>query len=311
MFSKTNVTLETCTQEFARAFSQMPALKGERSLRPARLAFLRAHLKDGTFVSPTWAVVVDATTNVRYRANGQHSSTVLAEASADAYPKDLLVTVEEYTSDDLERDAVLIFELFDNPAAARSNGDVMHVYQERYDDLHAVDTKLVLMLASGLALYEKGKGGLFLQTRQRGAYLAREDFRQFILWASPFGKAVHGWLLKKPGVVAEMLAHRTVDEATAHTFWQLVFTESHPDADHETRELSRTLKEWAAKPKVTQDRFRKETAKQWRRFRRLHADTPIEDEVTVPAPARAARRTRNQALLQQLHAGPEADTAAP
>lgn len=285
MFSKTNVKLETCTQDVAMAFSQLPALKGERPLRPARLAFLRAHVTDGTFVSPTWAVVVDKTTGTRYRANGQHSSTVLAGLSEAEYPPQLLVTIEEYTSDNLEKDAFLIFDLFDHPSSSRSNVDVMNLHRVYYEDLQEIDAKLVLTLASGIALYEKGiDKGLFLPVRERGAYLEREDYRHFILWAAPFAKAVHGWMLHKPGIVAEMLSQRRLDADMAETFWQLVFTESHPDADHETRELSRTLKDWAAKPKVSQDRFRKETAKQWRRFRRVRITTPTMMDFVDSAP---------------------------
>ena len=67
MFSKTNVTLETCSRDVAKAFALMPALKGERPLRPHRLTFLRSCVSAGTFVSPTWAVVVDKATGVRYR----------------------------------------------------------------------------------------------------------------------------------------------------------------------------------------------------------------------------------------------------
>ncbi len=277
MFSKTNVTLETCTRDLATTFAHMPALEGERLLKPARLAFLRSHLKSGTFVSPTWAVVVDKTTGTRYRANGQHSSTVLAEMPEAEYPKDLMVTIEEYTSDDLAKDAFLIFDLFDHPASARGNSDVMNLHRVHYKDLQDVDTKLLLNLTSGIALFEKGlEKGLFLPVRERGAYLERDEYRKFALWVAPFTKSVHGWMLKKPGIVAEMVAHRRADQVTADRFWELVFLESHPDSDHETRELSRTLKDWAAKPKVSQDKFRKETAKQWRRFRRLRANTPIE-----------------------------------
>ena len=277
MFNKTNVTLEPCTRDLATTFAHMPALEGERPLKPARSTFLHNHFKAGTFVSPTWAVVVDSTTGIRYRANGQHSSTMLAELPEESYPTGLMVTIEEYTSDDLTKDAFLIFDLFDHPASARGNSDVMNLHRVHYKDLQGVDTKVLLNVTSGIALFEKGLDkGVFLPVRERGGYLEREEYRSFALWAAPFAKAVHGWMLKKPGIVAEMVGQRRLDQETADTFWQLVFTESHPDSDHETRELSRTLKDWATKPKISQDKFRKETAKQWRRFRRLHAETPVE-----------------------------------
>jgi len=287
MFSKTNVTLESCTHELATTFAQMPALAGERPLKPARLAFLRSHLKAGTFVSPTWAVVVDKTTGTRYRANGQHSSTVLAELAPDralgpqdtTYPAGLMVTIEEYTSDDLVKDGFLIFDLFDHPASVRGNVDVMNLHRVHYADLADVDPKLLLNLTSGIALFEKGlEKGSFFPVRERGAYLEHQEYRQFVLWAAPYVKSVHAWMLKKPGIVAEMVGHRRLDPHAAEDFWHLVFTESHPDSDHETRELSRVLKEWASKPKVSQDRFRRETAKQWRRYRRMRTTTPVESD---------------------------------
>ncbi len=87
-------------------------------------------------------------------------------------------------------------------------------------------------------------------------------------WAAQFASTRHAWLLKKPGVVAEMVSNRLSDADEAGDFWTLVFTESHPDSDHETRELSRTLRGYVGKPKLGQDRFRREAAKQWKRFRR-------------------------------------------
>jgi hypothetical protein len=259
----------------------MPALAGERPLKPARLAFLRSHLKAGTFVSPTWALVVDKTTGTRYRANGQHSSTVLAELTPETFPAGLRVTLEEYTSDDLAKDGFLIFDLFDHPASVRGNIDVMNLHRVHYADLQEVDAKLLLNLTSGIALFEKGlEKGSFFPARERGAYLEHEEYRQFVLWAASYVKAVHAWMLKKPGIVAEMVGHRRLDPHAAEDFWHLVFTESHPDSDHETRELSRTLKEWASKTKVTQDRFRRETAKQWRRYRRFRVSKPLEPSVT-------------------------------
>src|SRR5262245_20526259 len=160
MFEKTNVTLETCDRTFATTFSQMPALEGERLLKPARLAFLRNHVKAGTFVSPTWAVVIDKNTGNRYRANGQHSSTVLAELTETDwqlyFPKGLLVTVEEFTTDDLDSDTFLIFDIFDNPISARANVDVMNLHRMHYEDLANVTPQALVNLMDGFALYQKG-----------------------------------------------------------------------------------------------------------------------------------------------------------
>jgi len=295
MFEKTNVTLETCDRALAIAFSQMTPLEGERQIKPARLTFLRKHVKGGTFVSPTWAVVVDKVTTNRYRANGQHSSMVLAELTeADwqtFFPKGLMVTIEEYTTDDLVPDSFLIFDLFDHPISARGNVDVMNLHRVQYKDLDDVNPQVLLNLMAGVALHEKSlPKGLFLPARERGVYLQKEENRDFALWAAQFSKTLHGWMLKKAGVVAEMVGDRRVDQEIADKFWQLVFNESHPDKDHETRELSRTLKEWASKPKVSQNRFRQEAAKRWKTFRKEYATASLKlnyDDRSMGGPAEA------------------------
>jgi hypothetical protein len=283
MFSKTNVTLESCTHELARTFADMAPLAGERELKPAHVMFLDNHRKAGTFVSPSWAVVVDKSTGTKYRANGQHSSQMLAACPPEEYPAELLVTIEEYTTDDLAHDAFLIFDLFDHPRSVRNNVDVMNLHRAHYPDLKDVDAKLCLALCNGIALFEQSRGekGQVLPTRQRGGYLEQDDYRTFVQWAAPFAAERHAWLLRKPGVVAEMVANRRSFADEAEEFWRLVFTESHPDSDHETRELSRTLRDWAGKPRVGQDRFRKEAGKQWKRFRRNVAAPQMTFEPTI------------------------------
>jgi hypothetical protein len=48
--------------------------------------------------------------------------------------------------------------------------------------------------------------------------------------------------------------------------------ESHPEAEHETREITRVLKDLSpTKGRIGQDRLRKEAAKYWRRYRRNQA----------------------------------------
>jgi len=269
MFTKTNVTLEHCTQDFAKSFAAMPALPGERAIRSARLKYLDECRKAGRFISPTWAVVIEQATGTRYRVNGQHSSKMLADCPAEEYPAGLLVTVEEYTSDDILHDGVEIFEVFDSPRSARTNEDVMNLYRSGYPELANVSSAFCVHIASGIAMFEKGrKDGMLYEPRKRGLYLETPSYRDFILWAVAFEDSHHGWLFGKPGVVAEMIANRQSDPRDADEFWRLVLTEAHPDPDHETRELTRTLREWASKPRVRQERFRKEAAKQWRRYHR-------------------------------------------
>src|SRR5215475_12875978 len=223
---------------------------------------------------PTWAVVVETATGTRYRANGQHSSAALANLTPEeftiAFPTGLLVTVEEFTSDNLLQDGFLIFDMFDHPKSARTNTDIMGLHRAHHPDLAEIDVNLLVHLSNGFAFFNATRdGGTELAPRQRGAYYEDPIYREFALWAAPYHNSRHAWLFKKPGVVAEMYNDFVlIDETEAKQFWQLVLTESHPDADHETRELSHTLRELAQKQKtVPQTRFRKEAAKYFRRFR--------------------------------------------
>jgi hypothetical protein len=272
-FSKTNVTLENLTLELARQFAAMPGLPGERPLRDGRLSFLNKERLEGRFVSPGWAVVLDTTTGTRYRLNGQHSSTMLARLEADAFPAGLLVTIEEFSTTDLAHDGLHMFNLFDHPRAARSNTDIMGLYRARYPELAGIELSLLVNLCNGISQHEVNRADQNLlseihQPRERGVYLMRPEIRAFVLWAAPFEEEIHGWMLHKAGIVAEMFSNVQMDQPAAQEFWRLVLTESHPDQEHETRELSRNLKDLLPKPRIGQERLQKEAAKFWRRYRR-------------------------------------------
>ena len=248
--------------------AQMPGLMGERPLKSSRLAFLSNLIQTRRFASPTWAVVVDSATGTRYRANGQHSSTMLAQLEPQDFPTGLLVTIEEYTTDDFAHDAFAIFNIFDHPRSARTNTDVMGLYRAQFDqELAGLNLSTLVALCGGLYFHENHReNGRVWPPRERGLYLHDPAMRQFVLWAAGLDTTKHHWLLGKAGVVAEMYADFQADEEKAREFWTLVFRENHPDTDHETRELSTTLKEWAMKPRIKQDRFRREAARNWKRF---------------------------------------------
>jgi hypothetical protein len=285
-FKKTNVTLETLTLALAQQFAEMPGLSGERPLRDGRLAFLDKERQEGRFVSPTWAVLVDAATSQRYRVNGQHSSTMLSRLTPENFPPDLLVTVEEFTSTDLAGDAFRIFNLFDHPRAARTNTDVMSLYRALYPELATIDLGLLVALCNGISQYESSRNEPELyQPRERGIYLRRPDVRAFVQWAASASESMHAWMFGKAGVVAEMFSSMQMDHPTALTFWEYTLNESHPDPEHDTRELSRNLKDLAPRLRTgAQDRLQKEAAKYWRRYRRNQTmATAPQQTVLVPA----------------------------
>jgi hypothetical protein len=269
MFSRTNITLEHCTQELAKQIAAMPGLPGERPLKPSRLAYLDNLRRTHRFAAPSWAIVVNTATGARYRANGQHSSTMLAQIAPEEFPQGLLCTIDEYSTDNFIEDASEIFEIFDNPRSARSNTDKMSTVRAQFPDLREIKLELLVAIVNGVAHYEgMREGGVVRTPRQRGMYFNEPDVRAFASWAASHEHARHSWMFWKPGVVSEMFTDLQADPEAAKAFWELTLTESHSDPEHETRECSRNLKELAPRPRVGQDRLQKEAAKFWRRYRR-------------------------------------------
>ena len=269
MFYKSNVTLESCTQDLAKQVAAMPGLPGERPLKAKRLKYLNLLLRTGRFASPTWAIVIDTKTGQRYRANGQHSSMMLARLDPAEYPAALLVTIEEYSTDDFEVDVFDIFEIFDNPQSSRNNVDKMSTFRARFPDLAAIKLETLVAVVNGIYQNEdQRQGGIALTARVRGGYFARPEVREFAVWVTQFENARHHHLLTKAGVVAEMFKEIQIDKPAAEDFWRLVMTASHPDPDHETRELADTLKDWSNKPRIKQVKYMKEVDKHWKRFHR-------------------------------------------
>jgi hypothetical protein len=274
-FQRTDVQLVDLTPEAAAEMAALPAFAGERELKATRLAFFQTHLTNGTFVGPEWTVAVHRPTTTRYRANGQHSSTFLSQLAPEAFPRNvqtgapLKVTINVIEFDSLDEDAFGIFNLFDHPKSARTNTDAMGVHRAHWPDLAGIPNSHLVNVANGITMYEHSRETPLLFTpRERGGYWDNDVYREFVRWTWGFTDTEHDWMLKKSGLVAEMLDDRLTDAKAADEFWTLVLTEGHPDAEHETRDLSRELLKAKGRPRVTQQQFRKEAAKAWRRYRR-------------------------------------------
>ncbi|HEY6363173.1 MAG TPA: hypothetical protein VI585_00140 [Candidatus Binatia bacterium] len=269
-FEKTHVELETLTRELAEKFAAMQPMPGERERKHSRLAFFQNHIKEKTFVSPTWSIGIHRSTGAEYRLDGQHSSYTLAHLPEDEFPENLTVTIQKYTFDSLDQDAYGLFDLFDHPKSARTNEDIMGVHQAHYPDLDNLSRRFLVKTTNGIEYFEKEivKNGTVLPARQHGAYFSNEKYREFALWLVEFQGTEHEWMINYKALVGEMLADWEHSAELASEFWSYVFKESHPDPDDDTRELSRTLKEWTAKPKYKPNQFRKKANRTWERFRK-------------------------------------------
>lgn len=273
MFHKTNVELENLTPELAKSFANMDKLPGERPLKDRRLKFFQDHLTAGTFVEPTWSVGICKQDGKKYRLDGQHTSTLLASLSPELFPTGKLATIITYEFDTIAEDAVVLFDMFDNPASARNNEEMMGVFKAEHEDLESLPNSMCVAVTNGIYQYEsEQEKGKRYPTRVRGLYFQDERNISFAQWVRKLFTAEgvkNGWLLNKSGIVSEMLADWILSEEVAAEFWSYVLRENHPDPDNITRELADDLKRWHAKQeRKSQQEYRSKAQKSWKRYRK-------------------------------------------
>jgi hypothetical protein len=282
MVKKIKSELVPLTLDLAINFSKMAPMPGERLLSKSRLKFFSGILEADGFNSPTWSKAIVGDSPIEYRADGQHTSNALANCERSKFPDGLQVTIHTYHLDSLTDRAVL-FDLFDNPKSARSNVDKIGVYTADFPELAGIDRNFLAKVAHGIDYFYRDAqktedtqiSFVISQAREQGQYYAQDNHRQLALWIHQWRNVQHSWMIGKPGIVAEMFADWSMDTKVATEFWAQVLTESNPDPEDDTRDLSRTLKDWARKtPIVKQDKFRFRAKKIWDRYRKLLSRPP-------------------------------------
>jgi hypothetical protein len=273
MLRKTNVELENLTPELAKKFATMDKLPGERPLKAKRLKFFEDHIKEGTFIDPSWSIGICKADGKTYRLDGQHTSTILASLSADIFPQNKLATIVSYEFDSIEEDAPMLFDTFDNPQSARNNEEMMGVFRSSHSDMDELSNSLCVNVANGIFHYESGQAqGVIYPTRVRGLYFADQrniDFAQWIKSMFDDEAVKNGWLLSKSGIISEMLADWILSAEVATEFWSYVLKENHADPDNITRELAEDLKRWRVKQeRRSQEEYRTRAQKSWKRYRK-------------------------------------------
>lgn len=173
------------TLELAKKFRDMAPLKNERSLKAKRARRAAGLIEAKQFFNLLWGSC--EYNGVLYRGNGNHTSNLLtacmqamngeldekakdfaenylfgksadwsgetADDLPDVNPGDFSAVVEHFKADD-EDDIAAFFTRYDPAVSARSNSDLLGVYQAEHDDLQTLSRDRVRHALNGvLAVY--------------------------------------------------------------------------------------------------------------------------------------------------------------
>lgn len=224
------------THELAVEFATMDASIGERPIRKLRYEFLKSRVESNQFYPPRWAVAWIGGRKVR--VNGQHSSKVLADANGH-FPKNLKVIIDEFQCDDTD-DLSELFSQFDNKVSSRSNTDIVGAHSKTVKSIADIKTSYISRMLDGMSYHLTGGFAESRPTIEERARLVH-TYDSYIKNFWDFTKA--RWVGGRVGIHGAMFATYSASNSEAFTFWNLVMSESHPDADHPSRTLAKWLQE--------------------------------------------------------------------
>lgn len=224
------------TPQLASEFATLPKLHGERPIRRDRRLRLEAAIQNGTFHSPNWRVAWIG--GVKYRIDGQASSTILSESNG-SFPRNLMAHITEFECDS-ELDAAELFSQFDAPWSARTSGEVTGAHAGIHPELRDMARRRIEVCVAGIwaAMSEGGDRSKKTTSDDRARLV--HDYKEFIIWAQEFS-AVR--ILERSASMAIIFKSWRLNREAAADFWGLVRDNSHPDVGNPSRRLHDVLTE--------------------------------------------------------------------
>src|SRR5262245_28119251 len=206
------------TFELVQQFKTMEGSPTEREVNPARCKYLYEKFAAGHLIPFLWCIA--DLNGKKYRMNGQHSSTVLAQMDG-MFPKNGTVLRSEFSVKDKEGLAYL-FRQFDDRKSARTPADVSGAYQGLYDEVKDVNRASAKAAIEGAAWYRRVIEGVPTPTGddQYGLFAVRA-LDTFVHWASEIFSIKTPEMMKLP-VIGAMYGTFTTNEAEAKPFWEEV-----------------------------------------------------------------------------------------
>jgi len=174
-----------------------------------------------------------------YRANGQHSSVMLAQADG-YFPEGLVVHLDTYECSSMDALA-LLFRQFDDRKSARSPADIAGAYQGLQGDLDQLPRNIGKLDVEGIVWWRRFVAALPV-ARGDDKYEIFNDLDEhpFLLWLGEVLSMKTPEMMSPPVVAAMYATHKTAPEE-AGTFWREV-ARGGPDYDEDTP--SAVLDDW-------------------------------------------------------------------
>ena len=229
------------TSKLAKEFSEMVASPQERQLSEHRIATYNNEVDNGRFRPCLWAKCFCAETELTYRVNGQHTSTMFFRRDL-AQTKPHFAVLEEYICETTE-DVAKLYATFDSKMQSRNTSDINRSFAAAVPELSEIPLRTINLLVTGISIDKWGLSGQKAKTPAERAEVLFDE-TDFCLWANSIlninGQHGHSHL-KRIGVVAVMQGSYAKAKAKAEEFWTAVRDESDPSNKATSRKLAHWL----------------------------------------------------------------------
>lgn len=207
------------THALAIEFRDLPGSPTERELNQGRMRHLAQKIEQGLTVPFHWATAT-MPDGQKYRINGQHSSTLLANLNG-GFPEKAIVYRDEYTVDGPDGLASL-FRQFDDRKSGRTAADVAGAYQGLEDALKDTAKPIAKLGIEGVSWYRRYIEKVPTPVGDEQYRLFHESqLHRFLLWLNDVF-SIKTPELKRVPVVAAMHATFEKNEEEARKFWMQV-----------------------------------------------------------------------------------------
>ena len=209
------------TKALVDEMQALPPSPTERECSHKRKQFLRDRLNAGLFHPPHWVKAV--VEGVTYRANGQHSSRMLAEANG-SFPEGLKAHVDVFECDGMDGLA-LLFRQFDDRQSGRTPADVAGAYQGLEHDLADVPRFIGKLAVEAICWHRRNvkKQESTPNGDDRYVVFHEQQEHAFIKWVGDIFDGKYPTLMKPP-IFAAIYATYLSDVDAADDFWREIIT---------------------------------------------------------------------------------------